>query len=106
MPEMTIDYYTRAQRASGPHASDFMRLYMVPGMFHCAGGYGPDQFDALDTVVNWVEAGTAPIDIKATQAEGTRVVRTRPLCPYPRVARYQGKGSEDDAASFRCMTPN
>lgn len=105
MPGMTIDYYTSAQRANAPNSNEFLRLYMVPGMFHCAGGYGPDEFDALGAMVDWVEAGTAPAALAATQREDGKVTRTRPLCPYPQVARYAGKGSEDDAASFRCVTP-
>jgi feruloyl esterase len=79
-----------------------MRLFLVPGMFHCRGGIGVDRIDALTPLLNWVEGGTAPERILGTRMEGGKVVRARPLCPYPQTARYNGSGSLDDAASFAC----
>jgi feruloyl esterase len=79
-----------------------MRLLLVPGMFHCRGGIGVDRIDALTPLLNWVEGGTPPERIVAGRMEGGKVVRTRPLCPYPQTARYNGSGSLDDAASFAC----
>jgi feruloyl esterase len=78
---------------------------MVPGMLHCGGGVGVNSFDAFTPLVEWVEKGTAPGSLMAARTiEGTSV-RTRPLCPYPEVARYKGSGSTDEAANFSCVTP-
>ena len=63
------------------------------------------RLDALTALINWVENGTAPQTIPAAQVRDGKVVRTRPLCPYPQVARYAGSGSIDDAASFACKSP-
>ena len=95
--------------------SDFARLFRVPGMGHCSGGPATDQFDALSALVTWVEQGTAPESLTASargagNAGGVNAevpaswsaTRTRPLCPYPKVARYNGSGSLEDAASFSC----
>src|SRR5262249_56252996 len=89
----------------GAGARGFLRLFMVAGMFHCRGGVGTDRFDAMTTLINWVEGGTAPESIPAARVDGEQVKRTRPLCPYPRVARYKGSGSVDEAASFACVEP-
>jgi feruloyl esterase len=78
---------------------------MVPGMTHCAGGVGPDQIDAMTAIVNWVEKGKAPDSLLAKKIVGGQTVRTRPLCPYPKVARHSGQGSIDDAANFSCVAP-
>ncbi len=83
----------------------FFRLFMVPGMAHCGGGIGPDRNDAVSAVIDWVEKGKAPESITASRVVGGKVVRTRPLCPYPQVARYNGQGSIDDAGNFRCVAP-
>ena len=76
---------------------------MVPGMDHCALGAGPNVFDTLTPLERWVEQGQAPERIIATG--GVVPTRTRPLCPYPKVARYNGRGSIDDAANFTCVMP-
>jgi feruloyl esterase len=104
-PYMAVDYYEKALVANGPETRDFFRLFMVPGMFHCRGGVGADRFDAMTALIDWVERGIAPASITATRVEGGNVVRTRPLCPYPQVARYGGAGSIDAAASFTCAEP-
>jgi feruloyl esterase len=82
------------------------RLFMVPGMAHCAGGPGETHFDALGAMVDWVEHGVPPERIIASKlpiAEtGAAANVRRPLCPYPRVAQYQGSGSTNDASSFVC----
>jgi hypothetical protein len=78
---------------------------MIPGMAHCRGGVATDRFDAISTMVDWVEAGTPPDSIAAARMQEGRVNRTRPLCPYPQVAAYAGSGSIDDAANFACKDP-
>jgi feruloyl esterase len=75
---------------------------MVPGMAHCSGGEGPDRFDMLGALERWVEHGTPPDRVIASKAKDGKVERTRPLCPYPQVAVYNGAGSTDEAASFAC----
>ena len=85
----------------------YARLFMVPGMYHCSGGPGPNVFDALTPLVNWVEAGTAPQTILATKFVNDTppaVQMTRPLCLYPKVAKYNGSGSTSIAANFTCVT--
>lgn len=105
-PAMGIDYYEKAVAANGADTTDFFRLFMVPGMFHCRGGVGTDRLDALTALINWVENGTAPQSIVAAQVRDGKVVRTRPLCPYPQVARLAGSGNPDEAASFTCKAPD
>jgi tannase/feruloyl esterase len=81
---------------------DFFRLFMVPGMTHCRGGAGTDRFDAQSAIEAWVERGQAPATIAASRIENGNVTRTRPLCPYPQVAKYDGSGDTNDASNFRC----
>ncbi len=81
---------------------DFYRLFMVPGMLHCAGGTGPSSFDAFGALVKWVEQGVAPERIIGSHLTNGVADRTRPLCPYPKEAVYTGSGSIDDAANFVC----
>jgi feruloyl esterase len=90
------------QRQKG-QAAQIVRVFPVPGMTHCGGGDATDRYDALASLVSWVEQGKAPESIVA-QAAGTTPWpgRTRPLCPFPKVARYQGSGSIEQAANFSC----
>ncbi|KJC56469.1 hypothetical protein UP10_34320 [Bradyrhizobium sp. LTSPM299] len=84
----------------------YARLFMVPGMYHCSGGPGPNTFDALTPLVNWVETGVAPQTIVATKfvADTPPAVQmTRPLCVFPKVAKYNGSGSTSIAANFTCI---
>ena len=81
------------------------RLFMAPGMAHCSGGEGPDTFDTLAALEQWVEHGRAPDQIVASHSTKGVVDRTRPLCPYPQVAAYKGTGSIDEAANFTCKAP-
>lgn len=104
-PRMGVEYYEQVVENMGPSTEEFFRLFMVPGMFHCGGGVGTSQFDAATPVVNWVEAGKAPERIGAARVVAGKVVRTRPLCAYPQVARYKGTGSLDDDANFECKQP-
>ena len=105
MPMMGVNYYERAVEKNGKKTADFFRLFMVPGMAHCSGGVGPDQNDSVSAVIDWVEKGKAPDAIVARKIVGRQVTRSRPLCPYPQVARYKGQGSVDDAANFSCVAP-
>ncbi|MEI7444458.1 MAG: tannase/feruloyl esterase family alpha/beta hydrolase [Burkholderiales bacterium] len=100
-PHETVDYYERLAAEHGPSAGDFARLFLIPGMGHCAGGAATDSWDGLGALVDWVENGRAPERIVAA---GTTVFpgRTRPLCPYPQYAHYDGRGNPEDAASFQC----
>jgi tannase/feruloyl esterase len=101
-PLMGVDYYEKVSARFGPSTTDFFRLFMVPGMAHCRGGVGTDQCDFLTALIEWVEKGIAPKQIGASQSRDGKVIRTRPLCPYPQVAKYKGTGNPDDAQSFVC----
>lgn len=101
-PQASVNYYNNTSEVTKA-TSDWVRLFMMPGMQHCQGGEGPNSFDPVKALEQWVEKGTAPDQIIASHRlrEGT-VDRTRPLCPYPRVAKYKGTGSIDEAANFVC----
>jgi feruloyl esterase len=111
----TESWYEDINRSSGQRARDFARLYRIPGMGHCSGGPATDQADFLTPLVQWVEQGVAPgriearargagnpggvnLDVPSTWAPD----RTRPLCPYPSVARYVGSGDVEVAANWSC----
>ena len=106
-PQDTIDYYEHVGRSLGgiDSVQSFFRFFGAPGVGHCGGGVGPGEFDALSHLEAWVERGQAPSSILATQTTGGRVIRSRPLCAYPTVARYKGTGSTDEAANFTCAAP-
>ncbi|MGH8245187.1 MAG: tannase/feruloyl esterase family alpha/beta hydrolase, partial [Gammaproteobacteria bacterium] len=104
-PMMAVDYYEKVTEQIGPSTSEFFRLFMVPGMFHCAGGVGVSTVDWLTPLMDWVEKGVAPDRIVGSRLAEGKVVRTRPLCAYPQVARYKGQGSIDDATNFVCGKP-
>ncbi|NOT61212.1 MAG: tannase/feruloyl esterase family alpha/beta hydrolase, partial [Acidobacteria bacterium] len=122
-PQNTINYFQAVEAKLGQRkAKGFTRLYMAPGLQHCTGGPGPNWFgqvvtpeqadaqhDLTTALERWVETGVAPAEIIATKRQTndakSLVVRTRPLCPYPQVARYKGKGSTDEAANFACVNP-
>jgi feruloyl esterase len=124
MPQGTVKYFDslKAKFGSQAEVSSFAKLFMVPEMGHCFGGAGPNSFgqfmskpradadhDVFKALVKWVEKGTPPekiIATKYTDDDTTKpVLRTRPLCEYPRVAKYNGTGSTDDAANFSCAAP-
>lgn len=104
-PRNSVNYYASAVKAAGGEtkAMESYRLFMVPGMNHCGGGDGPNSFDMLGALEQWVEKGKAPSQIVASHSANGKVDRTRPLCPYPQVAHYSGAGSTDDAANFACV---
>lgn len=125
-----IDYYESVVAAQGRGAAGgglertqgFFRVFLVPGLYHCAGGPGPTAFggsstgapserdaehDVVSAVARWVEKGVAPEKIVATKYVDNNpskgIVLQRPLCVYPQVARYKGTGDMNDAASFACV---
>jgi feruloyl esterase len=105
-PLASPTYYDGVVAALGMKSvANSYRLFMVPGMGHCSGGEGPNDFDKVGALEAWVEQGKAPDQIVATHNTGGKADRTRPLCPYPQVARYKGTGSIDEAASFTCVKP-
>ena len=102
----SIDYHGQVVAANTKAEADkFFRLFMMPGVAHCGGGAGPDTIDTLGALERWVEQGIAPSQIIASKVTGGTTTRTRPLCPYPQVARYSGSGSIDLAANFSCVSP-
>jgi feruloyl esterase len=102
-PRSSVNYYNRLVDTLGTsEVNRSVRLYMAPGMGHCGGGEGPNEFDALAALEQWTEAEKAPGAILASKVTDGRVVRTRPLCPYPQIATYKGSGSIDDASNFVC----
>jgi feruloyl esterase len=85
----------------------YARLFMVPGLYHCVGGPGLNAFDALTPLVGWVENGVAPETIlagKFVNDTPPTLEMTRPLCVFPKVAKYNGSGSASVAANFTCVT--
>ncbi|HEV2445033.1 MAG TPA: tannase/feruloyl esterase family alpha/beta hydrolase, partial [Candidatus Sulfopaludibacter sp.] len=105
-PYATVQYFQSVRETLGAARADgSVRLFMAPGMAHCGGGEGPNTFDKIGVLDRWVEEGKAPATITASHSTGGKVDRTRPLCPYPQVARYKGSGSVDNAANFVCKAP-
>jgi feruloyl esterase len=107
----TIRWYEKLNANSGGEADAFARLFTIPGVTHCGGGAGLDRFDALDALTDWVERGKAPEQIVASVNPGNKetpatwsATRSRPLCPWPKYAKYQG-GDPESAASFACVAP-
>ena len=111
-PALTLETWSRMRAQMGTaKVASFARLYMVPGMDHCGGGTGTSSFELLTALANWVEKGIAPdgtsaadttIASRAANPGAGVVARTRPLCPYPKAARYVGSGDINDAANFVC----
>ena len=103
-PGSSVRYYKTVQDVMGGPGKvmDSYRLFMAPGMAHCGGGDGPNRFDMISALEQWVEKGKAPDSIIASRDKDGKVDRTRPLCPYPQVAIYKGSGSTDEAANFSC----
>jgi feruloyl esterase len=107
-PRASVNYYKTAVDTLGGETktSDSIRLFMVPGMGHCGGGEGPNAFDMMSALEQWKERGRTPVRIVAAHRTAGKVDRTRPLCPYPQVAKYKGTGSIDDEANFTCESPS
>lgn len=118
--QSTIDYYESVERYMGPDKTrEFYRMYLAPGVDHCRGGAGADNFgatyeevpnpdaehDMLMAIVEWVENGRAPERLIASKLKDGEVIMTRPLCPYPQVVKYTGRGDANDAENFICAKP-
>jgi len=112
-PFNTIDYYGALVEATGRkrHANitvalketqEWARLFMVPGMGHCSGGPGPDNFDAVSALDQWVEHGAAPDRIEASHVSNGKAEYSRPLCPFPAEAQFSGSGDRRDAKNWVC----
>jgi Tannase and feruloyl esterase len=105
-PFNPINYYQSVEDVMGDKETHtFFRLFLVPGMGHCQGGPGPDVFDKIGVIEQWVEKGKAPDQIIASHITNGKVDRTRPLCPHPERAQYKGTGDTDKAANFVCKSP-
>src|SRR6202165_589465 len=123
-PMATIQYLESVEKVLGKKSAEsFVRLYMAPGVQHCAGGPGPDSFGQLGrasahdpehdvrlALEAWVEKGAAPDKIIAAKMANEEsgplhATMTRPLCPYPQIAKYKGSGDDKDAANFNCAAP-
>jgi hypothetical protein len=120
----STNYFERLHEKYGAHNVDkFARLFVVPGMSHCGGGAGPNAFgntafggapvpadpqhDIFQALIHWVEFGTPPDEVVATKYVGDNpangVAFTRPLCVFPKIARYKGVGNPNDAANWVCV---
>jgi feruloyl esterase len=105
-PRESVSYYDGVVKTMGKdRVAGAVRLFMAPGMGHCGGGDGPNEFDTIAALERWREHGKAPASIVASQVSEGRVIRTRPLCPYPQIAKYTGTGSVDRAENFMCSAP-
>jgi feruloyl esterase len=111
-PLNSIQYYESVANfmaRGGNHGlrdtKEFYRLFMVPGMQHCAGGPGATSFDMVEPLERWVENGVAPERVIAAHLNNGAVDRTRPLCAYPLEAQWSGRGSTDEASNFLCALP-
>ena len=104
-PSDTVAYYDSVVKAMGglEKTREFYRFFLAPGMGHCRQGPGPNEFDMLGALEQWVEKGVAPERVIASHATGGKTDRTRPLCMYPLVAHHKGAGSIDEAANFACV---
>ena len=104
-PLGTIEYYEGVE-AGDANVRDYARLFTMPGVLHCGQGPGPDAVDWLAAIEGWVEGGVAPDTLLATKYDANRTrTRTRPICPYPMSAEYDGSGNTDDPSNFACVEP-
>jgi feruloyl esterase len=106
-PFALLDYRAQVAARQGGSAglAPWFRVFMVPGMFHCRGGNAPNEFDTLQPMIDWVEKGVAPERLIAVQRQDGKVLRSRPLYPYPAYASFTGKGDVADAANWKAATP-
>ena len=104
-PRGTVNYFERVLAANrgAQQVSQFARLFLAPGVGHCGGGDGPSPDGPFDTLVTWVEKGVAPDTVAAVRRRDNGTTMSRPLCAYPKIAQWSGKGSTDEAANFACV---
>jgi feruloyl esterase len=104
----SVAYYQGVEKLIGGRGQtqDFFRLFLIPGVHHCAGGPGLAQFDALTLLENWVEKGQAPDVMIASRLVKGVTERTRPIYPYPLLARYSRQGDPKQASSFAPFDPS
>jgi len=103
-PYNTINFFHKVLATQGgAGVGTSVQLYMVPGMNHCQGGPGTDSFDKVRAIEDWIKAGSAPSRIEAAHLTNGAIDRTRPLCPWGQVAKWNGTGSTDDTANFACV---
>ena len=100
----SIDYFEEAERRDAA-VRDYFRFYLLPGVYHCSGGPGPDRVDWLGALEAWVEDGKAPSDLVAAKVDDGRLVRTRPVCVFPESAEFVG-GDPDQSGSYVCRPPD
>lgn len=106
-PHATLNYYQGVRDFLGgmDKAREVMRVFFLPGVYHCRSGYMPYQANFLGAIVNWVETGKAPDHVVAAAVKPDGALRTRPVHAYPMITRYKGQGSIDEAANFIGVTP-
>ena len=100
-PRSTVDYFD-AVKSRVHAANDAVRLFLATGVLQCRGGAGPDRFDTLTAIENWVEKGIPPASMLETKANSPL---SPPLCPYPQLTRYKGSGDTNDAKNYVCSAP-
>jgi feruloyl esterase len=104
-PQNSINYHAAVEDKLGGNQDPWYRLFMVPGMGHCRGGDGPNQFNSMGALERWRETNEPPAQILSAHVTDNNVDMTRPLCPYPQRAVYKGSGTMEDAANFACKAP-
>jgi feruloyl esterase len=105
-PRNSINYYTSVVKSVGEgRAADSMRLFMVPGLNHCAGGAGLNRVDPLAALEAWVEKEQAPGELPGAHVEKGEVMWERPVCAYPQIATYRGTGDTKVPGSYVCRAP-
>jgi feruloyl esterase len=103
-PQNSITFYNNVLKTVGKGAENSIALFMLPGVGHCRGGAGPDTFDKMGAIAQWVEQGKKPTRIVASHLTDGKVDRTRPLCLFGQAAKYKGAGDTNDAANFSCVS--
>ena len=96
----TIEHY-RAVAERDPETSTYIRLFLLPGVLHCSSGPGPDRTDWIGLIREWVENGNAPERVVMSKVKNGEVIMSRPVFPYPRKAKYDGKGDPNHESSYR-----
>lgn len=105
-PQMGLEYYDRVVSRLGLSSTqDFYRFFLIPGVAHCADGYGPDEIDAMTAVIEWVEKGIVPARLPARRTRDGKVSYDRAYCSYPESTDYLGSGDPEAPGSYSCVTP-